>query len=172
MWKKFKQDALRWVEQGQIPKTTAIGLLTILKLLYYSVSLRAMLLFRFGGWCKEKGIPFLPFFIQKRLFYWYGLEIGVGQNIGGGLYIAHPSGTVIFADAIGENCSIIASVTIGMRNEWAFPQIGDRVFIGAGARVLGAIAVGNDARVGANAVVINDVPPGSTVVGIPAKVIK
>ncbi|RMD75375.1 MAG: serine acetyltransferase, partial [Chloroflexi bacterium] len=61
---------------------------------------------------------------------------------------------------------------IGMRNEWAFPIIGDEVFIGAGARVLGGITVGDRARIGANAVVTRDVPSGATVVGIPARVVK
>ena len=93
-------------------------------------------------------------------------------NIGGGLYIAHPSGTVISVEEMGNNCSIIASVTIGMRNEWSFPRIGDNVFIGAGARVLGSIDVGDEAVIGANAVVINDVPAGATVVGIPARIVR
>lgn len=66
---------------------------------------------------------------------------------------------------------MIHNVTVGMRNEWAFPEIGDDVFIGAGARVLGGIVVGDGARIGANAVVIQDVPAGATVVGIPARVI-
>lgn len=99
-------------------------------------------------------------------------EISVGAKIGGGLYIAHPIGTVIAAEEIGENCSIIASVTIGMRNKWAFPRIGNNVFIGAGARVLGEIKVGDNAIIGANAVVISDVPAGATAVGIPAKVVR
>lgn len=72
---------------------------------------------------------------------------------------------------IGRNCSVIANVTIGMRNEWVFPEIGNDVFIGAGARVLGGITLGDQAVIGANAVVIHDVPAGATAVGIPAKVV-
>ena len=59
-----------------------------------------------------------------------------------------------------------------MRNEWKFPVIGDEVFIGAGARVLGDIQIGDGAKIGANAVVIRDVPANATAVGIPAKVIQ
>ncbi|MCB0017124.1 MAG: hypothetical protein KDE09_04990, partial [Anaerolineales bacterium] len=73
---------------------------------------------------------------------------------------------------MGENVSIIANVTLGMRGERRWPRIGDRTFIGAGARVLGNIDVGADAVIGANAVVLNDVPAGATVVGIPAKIVR
>ena len=131
--------------------------------------LRAMAWFRFGSWCKCKGIPFFPGFTQRQIYARYGLEIVIGSEIGGGLYIAHPIGTVIAAKRMGENCSVIAAVTIGMRNEWAFPNIGDNVFIGAGARVLGGITIGDHAIIGANAVVISDIPAGTTAVGIPAK---
>jgi serine O-acetyltransferase len=58
-----------------------------------------------------------------------------------------------------------------MRNTWDFPEIGDGVFIGAGARVLGDVRVGDGAKIGANAVVIHDVPAGATAVGIPARVL-
>ncbi len=149
-----------------------VTLAATLKLLLHHMPLRAMLWFRLGSWCKEKRIPFLPGFFQRFLYRFFGLEIASGANVGGGLYIAHPSGTVISAESIGRNCTIIASVTIGMRNEWAFPRLGDNVFIGAGARVLGDIEIGDGAVVGANAVVIKDVPAGATVVGIPAKVVR
>jgi serine O-acetyltransferase len=131
-----------------------------------------MLWFRFGAWCKHKGIPALPGIIQRLLYRRFGLEISPGSDIGGGLYIAHPIGTVIAVNKMGKNCSIIAAVTIGLRNEHKFPTIGDNVIIGAGARVLGGITIGDDVIIGANAVVIKDLPAGVTAVGVPAKVIK
>jgi serine O-acetyltransferase len=134
-------------------------------------SLRAMFWFRLGNWCVQKRIPLAKSFFSGILYYLHGLELEIGANIGGGLYIAHPRGVVIVAAKIGRNCSVIANVTVGMRNEHAFPEIGDDVFIGAGARVLGNIKIGNGAKIGANAVVIHDVPAGATVVGIPARVI-
>ena len=134
--------------------------------------LRAMMLFRFASFCKRKKIPCLPGAIQRGLLRNYGFEISSGAEIGGGLYVAHPVGTVIMVKRMGKNCSVIASVTIGMRNAWLFPEIGDQVFIGAGARVLGDLRVDDRAVIGANAVVIDDVPADATVVGIPAKVIK
>ena len=78
---------------------------------------------------------------------------------------------MIAVERIGRNCSIIAAVTLGLRNDHTFPSIGDDVFIGAGARVLGGIRIGDGARIGANAVVINDVPAGATAVGVPARVL-
>jgi serine O-acetyltransferase len=172
MFELFKQDALRWVVQGQIAPASELTMRKLLLLLYRYMSLRAMAWFRFGSWCQHRGIPFLPGFTQRRIHRNYGLEIVVGTDIGGGLYIAHPVGTVIAAKRMGKNCSVISAVTIGMRNEWVFPDIGDNVFIGAGARVLGGIIIGDYAIIGANAVVINDIPAGATAVGIPAKVIR
>jgi serine O-acetyltransferase len=69
---------------------------------------------------------------------------------------------------MGTNCSVIAAVTIGMRNEHAFPVIGDHVFLGAGCRVLGGITVGSGSKIGANAVVVRDVPSQASVGGVPA----
>lgn len=172
MFEFFIQDARRWIVQGQIDHDTQLSFGRLLLLLYRYMPLRAMAWFRFGSWCKHKGIPFFPGFTQRQIYARYGLEIVVGADIGGGLYIAHPVGTVIAVERMGVNCSVIAAVTIGMRNEWAFPKIGDTVFIGAGARVLGGITVGSNAVIGANAVVISDIPAGTTAVGIPAKVIR
>ena len=169
-FQRFKMDAARWVAPSQIGDPHAISGRELVSLLYRTMSLRAMAWFRFGQWCRSVRVPGLPGIVQRHIHARYGLEIAVATEIGGGLYIAHPTGCVIAPARMGENCSIIAAVTIGMRNEWEFPQIGDRVFIGAGARVLGGIALGSDAIVGANAVVLHDVPAGATVVGIPAKV--
>lgn len=167
----FKQDVQRWIIPQGIADPALVTKSRTLKLLFHLMPLRAMLWFRFGSWCKKKHIPFMPGFIQRSLYRWFGLEISPGPDIGGGLYIAHPIGTVISVQSMGENCSIIAGVTIGMRNTHRFPRIGNNVFIGAGARILGDIEIGDDAVIGANAVVIKDVPAGGTAVGIPAKVI-
>lgn len=170
--KQFKQDVARWIVPQQISDLSLVTTGKTLKLLFRHMPLRAMLLFRFGSWCKHKRIPFMPGFLQRVIYTWFGLEISPGAKIGGGLYIAHPIGSVVSPKEMGENCSIVAAITIGMRNEWEFPTFGNEVFIGAGARVLGAIHIGDRAKIGANAVVVKDVPAGGTAVGIPAKVIK
>lgn len=169
MLELFRQDVRRWIVPQQVADLSLVTFTTTLKLLWSHMPLRAMLLFRMGSWCKQKGIPILPGLIQRTILLLYGLEISTSQEIGGGLYIAHPVGTVISVEKMGKNVSIIANVTIGMRNEWAFPCIEDNVTIGAGARVLGHIRIGEGAVIGANAVVIDDVPCGATMVGIPAR---
>lgn len=167
MFAKFHQDARRWVEPSKIASPSELTWGLLLKLLYRHMSLRAMAWYRLSCWCKEKRIPAACGLIERWLFFRFGLEIW--GDIGGGLYIAHPIGCVIAVESMGENCSVIASATFGMRNEYAFPVIGNNVFVGAGARVLGGISVADNAKVGANAVVTRDVPEGVTVVGIPAK---
>jgi len=169
-FERFTQDARRWIEPSRIDNDTPLSLMLMLTLLFRYMSLRAMAWYRFGSWCKQRRIPYFAGFAQRQIYSRYGLEIVVGSDIEGGLYIAHPVGAVISPKHIGQNCSIIAAVTIGMRNTWDFPVIGDNVFIGAGARVLGKITIGDGAVIGANAVVISDVPAGATAVGIPARI--
>lgn len=165
----FKQDALRYVRPGQVAAEAELTPRVLRRLLYTYLPLRAIAWFRYGSWCQQRGIKGVPGFVQRLIYRRHGLDIVIGADIGGGLYIPHPIGAVVAPRRIGKNCSIIAAVTIGMRNEWVFPDIGDNVFIGAGARLLGGIRVGDNAVIGANAVVIHDVPAGATVVGIPAR---
>ena len=167
----FKQDVQRWIVPGEIADPALVTRGKIIKLLFRHMQVRMMLLIRFAAWCNQKHLKGLPFLMQRLISLFYGLEIAVGQEIGGGLYIAHPYGTVIMPEQIGQNCSIIHNVTIGMRNETRFPCIEDNVFIGAGARVLGGIRIGRGTSIGANAVVIDDLPAGATAVGVPARVI-
>jgi serine O-acetyltransferase len=100
-----------------------------------------------------------------------GLDLS-GTDIGPGLFISHGQATILSAERIGANLQVHQGVTVG----WDYrgdrrPIIGDNVFIGAGAKILGAITVGDGARIGANAVVVCDVPAGATAVGIPARVV-
>lgn len=97
-----------------------------------------------------------------------GADIPVNSKIGGGLLIPHPNGIVIHPDAaIGPNCLLFQQVTIGDAD--GVPVLGGHVDVGAGAKVLGRIHVGDNARIGANSVVLRDVAAGSTVAGVPAR---
>jgi len=101
-----------------------------------------------------------------------GADIPLNCRIGGGLLIPHPNGIVIHPHAvIGPNCLIFQQVTIGTVGDVA-PTIGGRVDIGAGAKVLGAIRVGDQAQIGANAVLLQDLPAGCVAVGVPARVVQ
>ena len=104
-----------------------------------------------------------------------GISIPVGSRIGAGLYIGHCGGIIISSKAVlGSNCNISPQVVIGFsRKEGRFgvPVLGDRVFVGPGAKILGPLHIGDDVAVGANSVVLCDVPRRSVVAGIPAKVI-
>lgn len=109
-------------------------------------------------------------YVQRRLLRVHGLELAPSTPVGGGLYIAHPVGCVLHAASIGDDVTVIGQVTLGTRGDGRWPVIGDGVFVGVGARILGGITVGSGAVIGANAVVIADVPAGATAVGIPASV--
>jgi len=108
-------------------------------------------------------------------FVVFGLEIAIRCEIGKGLYLPHTQGTVIGAVSIGENATIYHNVTFGARevdlgySKSARPVVGNDVIVGAGAKVLGGVNIGDRARIAANAVVINDVPADTTVAGIPAR---
>jgi len=100
-----------------------------------------------------------------------GADIPLNSKIGGGLLIPHPNGIVIHPDAqIGPNCLIFQQVTIGIGSKPGLPIIEGHVDIGAGAKILGGIHIGAHAKIGANAVVVNDIPSNATAVGIPAVV--
>jgi len=94
------------------------------------------------------------------------------SKIGPGLFIQHGFSTIVFAREIGANCWINQQVTIGASVGTGMPTLGDNVSVHAGAKVLGEITVGDGVVIGANAVVVKDVPPNVTVVGVPAYIIK
>ena len=104
----------------------------------------------------------------------FGLEVSPRVSIGGGLFLPHTVGTVLGAAQIGENCTIMQGVTLGADDtDLNFtvskrPVIGSNVLIGAGAKVIGGVMIGDHAKVGANAVVRQDVPAHALAVGVPA----
>jgi serine O-acetyltransferase len=94
------------------------------------------------------------------------------KKIGPGLFIQHGYCTILSADSIGKNAWINQGVTIGYTNDTDCPTIGDNVIVSAGAKILGKVQVGNNVKVGANAVVIKNVPDNCTVVGVPAYIVR
>ncbi len=107
--------------------------------------------------------------------YKFGIVISVETEVGPGFYIGHFGGIIVYPLCkIGKNCNLSQGVTIGKTNRGknkGYPMIGDNVYIGPGAKVIGAVRVGNNVAIGANCVVTKDVPDNAVVVGIPGEVI-
>jgi serine O-acetyltransferase len=122
------------------------------------------------------GLTFPARFLSQWTRFWTGIEIHPGARIGRRFFIDHGMGVVIGETAqIGDDVLMYHQVTLGgtsLEKVKRHPTIGNNVLIGMGAKVIGAITVGDNARIGANAVVTRDVPANSTVVGIPGKVVK
>lgn len=123
---------------------------------------------------KRNNIPILPKAMQWFIRITCSADIPVNIYIGENTVLKHNGlGVVLHEKAIiGENVTIMQNVTIGGRNGRGAPRIDNNVFIGSGACVLGDIIIGKNSMIGANAVVINDVPENAIVGGIPAKVLK
>lgn len=111
----------------------------------------------------------------RRATYKFGTSIPPETDIGAGFYIGHFSGIFVNAGCrIGANCNISQGVTLGQSNRGknaGYPVLGDNVYIGPGAKIVGGVRIGSDVAIGANCVVTRDIPDGSVVVGIPGKVI-
>ncbi len=129
------------------------------------------------------GFDLIARIISQTVRFFTGIEIHPGAKIGKNLFIDHGMGVVIGETSeIGDNVTIYHAVTLGgispsvnsdnQRNEKRHPTIGDDVVIGSGAQIIGPIKIGSGSRIAANAVVVQDVPDNSTMVGIPAKAVK
>lgn len=125
----------------------------------------------------ETGVPFLPRLMSQVVRFLTGMEIHPGAKIGRGFFCDHASGVVIGETVeIGENCVMFHGVTLGGTGKHKgkrHPTVGDDVFIGTHATILGPVRIGSGAKVGAESVIINrDVPDGCTVAGAPAVIVK
>jgi serine O-acetyltransferase len=133
----------------------------------------SMLFYRVAHWLWSRNWLVLGRFVSHLGRLMTGIEIHPGAKIGRRLFIDHGMGVVIGETAeIGDDVTLYQGVTLGgtsLHHEKRHPTLGNGVIVGSGAQILGGFTVGRDARVGANAVVLAEVPPGVTVVGIPAK---
>ena len=122
------------------------------------------------------GIPLLPRLLSQAVRFFTGVEIHPAAKVGRALFIDHAMGVVIGETSeIGDDVIIYQGATLGGTGKHVgkrHPTIGNRVVIGAGAKVLGPIRVGDDVRIGAGSVVVKDVPPNSTVVGVPGEIVR
>ncbi|MEK6745332.1 MAG: serine O-acetyltransferase EpsC [Nitrospirota bacterium] len=136
----------------------------------------ALLFYRMAHWLVKRRIPFLPRALSQFARFLTGIEIHPGATIGSGLFIDHGMGVVIGETSeIGDNVTLFQGVTLGGTGKQRgkrHPTIGSHVVVGAGAKVLGPITVGDYVKIGANSVVLQDVPDHSTVVGIPGRIVR
>ena len=138
--------------------------------------LHALVLHRRAHWCWTHGLRWLGRFISHLSRMLTGIEIHPGARIGERVFIDHGMGVVIGETAeVGDGCTIYHGVTLGgtslYKGTKRHPTLGRNVVVSAGAKVLGGFEVGDNAKIGSNAVVIKPVPAGATAVGIPARII-
>jgi len=136
---------------------------------------QAVQAYRVGHWLWQTGRTDLAYFVQMRVSEAFGVDIHPAARVGRGIMIDHAHSIVIGETAVvGDNVSMLHSVTLGGTGKEdgdRHPKIGDGVLIGAGAKVLGNIQVGRCSRIAAGSVVLEDVPPNTTVAGVPARVV-
>jgi serine O-acetyltransferase len=168
MFDRLKEDVMVVFERDPAARSTLETLLAF-------PGLHAILFHRLNHWLWQHGFKVLARVSSHFARFLTGIEIHPGAQIGRRFFIDHGMGVVIGETTeIGDDCSIYHGVTLG-GTTWnkgkRHPTLERGVIIGAGAKVLGPITVGEGARIGSNAVVVKDVPPGSTVVGVPGHVV-
>lgn len=139
-------------------------------------SFKVMMHYRVAHRLYEKGHYFWARWVSQRAVRKTGIEIHPGAKIGKGLFIDHGNGVIIGETAIiGDNVTLYQGVTLGgtgKEHGKRHPTIGNNVMISAGAKVLGSFTIGDNSKIGAGSVVLREVPPCSTVVGVPGRVVK
>ena len=137
---------------------------------------RAVRSHRYANWFFRHNMKFIARWISQRCRHRTGIEIHPGATIGKGLFIDHGMGVVIGETTeIGDYCTLYQNVTLGGTGKDTgkrHPTIGNNVLIGAGSKVLGPFKIGDNSKIAANAVVLEEVPPNCTAVGVPARVVK
>lgn len=168
MFSRIKRDVNVIFERDPAAKS-------VMEVILCYPGLHALWLHRIAHYFYQRDWIVLPRLIQTVSRFLTGIEIHPGAKIGEGFFIDHGMGTVIGETAeIGDNVTLYQGVTLGGTGKEKgkrHPTIGDNVVIASGAKVLGSFAVGENSKIGAGSVVLEAVPPNSTVVGIPGKVV-
>lgn len=169
MFRRLREDAveLAFAVKGSRDRRA------LLATVFGADSYRILVLTRAREVVRRLRVPLLNHLLRVMQTSLFGIEIGNGVTLGRGVYFVHPVGVVVGGDArVGDRVRFYGSNTVGeARPGGGYPVIEDDVEIGAGARILGTIRVGKGATIGANSVVLCDVPAGSTAVGMPARIL-
>ena len=166
---ELKDDVRAVKERDPAAKSTVEVMLT------YS-GLHAVVAYRISHKLYKKKLYLPARIVSQSARFLTGIEIHPGATIGKGLFIDHGSGVVIGETTeIGDNCTLYQGVTLGGTGKDVgkrHPTLGNNVMVGSGAKILGPFKIGDNCKVAANAVVLKEIPPNCTAVGIPAKVVK
>ena len=161
------------MEQLAIAASNAALRLTPLDVVLKTDSFWVLALSRLPKSQLGKRVPLMRWAVRRFLTSAYGVELGRDVELGAGVYFVHTLGVVIGGNTkIGARVRFYGNNTVGTAKDDGYPIIEDDVQVGCGARVLGPVRIGARSVIGANAVVLSDVPPDSVVVGIPAHVVK
>ena len=138
--------------------------------------IQAVMWHRLAHFFYKKNMKLIARWISQCTRFWTGIEIHPGATIGRGLFIDHGMGVIIGeTTVIGDDCTIYQGVTLGGTGKEKgkrHPTLGNNVMVGSGAKVLGPFTVGDNSKIAAGAVVLSEVPPNSTCVGVPARIVK
>lgn len=169
MFRRIKQDLQAVFDRDPAATSTLEVVLTY-------AGFHALLAYRVAHRLRAWGIPLLPRMISQFARWLTGIEIHPAAIIGKGFFIDHGMGVVIGETAeVGDYVTLFQGVTLGgtgKEHGKRHPTIGNHVVIGAGAKILGGIKIGDNVKIGANSVVLKSVPAHSTVIGVPARIIK
>ncbi len=178
MFENVRQDIEIGVRWHSVPRVRSLlgERAEIAAALVLSSDLQVVLIYRLQAWLKSRGVPLVPNLLRRLTMLLAGVSIGDRVRIGPGLLLNHGHVVIDGDTAIGPLCSIAPFVTVGLNTggpdpSLAGPQLGTFVFIGTGAKLLGPLHIGDNARIGANAVVLQDVPANATAVGVPARIL-
>jgi len=173
--KPSEKNRSRWREDIQSIFERDPAARTTFEIITTYPGLHAVMFHRLSHWLWKLGLKWLARILSNVARWFTGIEIHPGAVIGRRFFIDHGMGVVVGETAvIGDDCTLYHGVTLG-GTSWEkgkrHPTLGNNVVVGAGAKVLGPIEIGEGARIGSNAVVLKDVPPGATVIGVPGKLI-
>jgi serine O-acetyltransferase len=168
MFKRIKEDIQSIFERDPAARST-------LEVVMCYPGLHAVWIYRVANWFWKREFFFLGRFVSHIGRFLTGIEIHPGATIGRKFFIDHGMGVVIGETAeIGDNVTLYHGVTLGgvsLEKVKRHPTIDDNVVIGSGAKVLGPFTVGKGSKIGSNSVVVREVPPNSTVVGVPGRIV-